>query len=124
MKLYRSCYWEWVASNSSLRECWCLLHHWTSDWMCSWIQDKTSSSCKHPVLCKCDCMGHFNARMANFIPSLFQGIWWGLIIGVFVQTVTLIVITARTNWNKEVRRIPTAGSCWILSCFKSGLCLK
>lgn len=30
------------------------------------------------------------------------GIWWGLIIGVFVQTVTLIVLTARTNWNKEV----------------------
>ncbi|CAL9088519.1 unnamed protein product [Musa textilis] len=30
------------------------------------------------------------------------GIWWGLIIGVFVQTVTLIVITARTNWNDEV----------------------
>ncbi|XP_020086174.1 protein DETOXIFICATION 41 [Ananas comosus] len=32
------------------------------------------------------------------------GIWWGLIIGVFVQTVTLIIITARTNWNKEVEK--------------------
>ncbi|CAA7408894.1 unnamed protein product [Spirodela intermedia] len=30
------------------------------------------------------------------------GIWWGMIIGVFVQTATLIVITARTNWNREV----------------------
>ncbi|KAG6509259.1 protein DETOXIFICATION 41-like [Zingiber officinale] len=30
------------------------------------------------------------------------GIWWGLIIGVFVQTVSLIVLTARTNWNREV----------------------
>ncbi|XP_073107723.1 protein DETOXIFICATION 41 isoform X2 [Elaeis guineensis] len=30
------------------------------------------------------------------------GIWWGLILGVSVQTVTLIVLTARTNWNKEV----------------------
>ncbi|KAJ8513077.1 hypothetical protein OPV22_003511 [Ensete ventricosum] len=30
------------------------------------------------------------------------GIWWGLIIGVFVQTLALIVITARTNWNDEV----------------------
>ncbi|KAG1348185.1 protein DETOXIFICATION 41 [Cocos nucifera] len=30
------------------------------------------------------------------------GIWWGLILGVFVQTVTLIVLTVRTNWNKEV----------------------
>ncbi|KAG6509261.1 hypothetical protein ZIOFF_034654 [Zingiber officinale] len=30
------------------------------------------------------------------------GIWWGLIIGVFVQTVSLIVLTVRTNWNREV----------------------
>ncbi|KAM1016338.1 hypothetical protein ACFX15_045190 [Malus domestica] len=30
------------------------------------------------------------------------GIWWGMIIGVFLQTVTLIVLTARTNWNSEV----------------------
>ncbi|KAJ3685838.1 hypothetical protein LUZ61_015002 [Rhynchospora tenuis] len=32
------------------------------------------------------------------------GIWWGLIIGVFVQTVTLIILTARTNWDKEVEK--------------------
>ncbi|KAJ3672393.1 hypothetical protein LUZ60_007114 [Juncus effusus] len=32
------------------------------------------------------------------------GIWWGLIIGVFIQTVTLIVLTVRTNWNKEVEK--------------------
>ncbi|WOL07890.1 protein DETOXIFICATION 41-like [Canna indica] len=32
------------------------------------------------------------------------GIWWGLIIGVFVQTLTLIILTARTNWNKEVEK--------------------
>ncbi|XP_073005472.1 protein DETOXIFICATION 41 [Typha latifolia] len=30
------------------------------------------------------------------------GIWWGLIIGVFIQTVILIIITARTNWDTEV----------------------
>ncbi|KAJ0112009.1 hypothetical protein Patl1_02474 [Pistacia atlantica] len=30
------------------------------------------------------------------------GIWWGLIIGVLLQTVTLIILTARTNWNAEV----------------------
>ncbi|XP_050364675.1 protein DETOXIFICATION 41-like [Argentina anserina] len=30
------------------------------------------------------------------------GIWWGMIIGVFLQTVTLIVLTARTNWEAEV----------------------
>ena len=33
---------------------------------------------------------------------VIQGIWWGLIIGVAVQTVALIVITARTNWDSEV----------------------
>ncbi|XP_044502689.1 protein DETOXIFICATION 41-like [Mangifera indica] len=30
------------------------------------------------------------------------GIWWGLIIGVLFQTLTLIIITARTNWDAEV----------------------
>ncbi|KAL5540151.1 hypothetical protein UlMin_044030 [Ulmus minor] len=30
------------------------------------------------------------------------GIWWGMIIGVFCQTVTLIILTARTNWDAEV----------------------
>ncbi|KAL6214950.1 hypothetical protein ACLB2K_014382 [Fragaria x ananassa] len=30
------------------------------------------------------------------------GIWWGMVIGVFLQTVTLIVLTARTNWDAEV----------------------
>lgn len=32
------------------------------------------------------------------------GIWWGLIIGVAVQTASLIVITARTNWDSEVEK--------------------
>ncbi|KAG5566486.1 hypothetical protein RHGRI_002144 [Rhododendron griersonianum] len=30
------------------------------------------------------------------------GLWWGMIIGVLLQTATLIFITARTNWNSEV----------------------
>ncbi|KAF7119555.1 hypothetical protein RHSIM_Rhsim13G0195900 [Rhododendron simsii] len=30
------------------------------------------------------------------------GIWWGMILGVVLQTATLIFITARTNWNAEV----------------------
>ncbi|XP_045829571.1 protein DETOXIFICATION 41 [Trifolium pratense] len=30
------------------------------------------------------------------------GIWWGLILGVLIQTVTLIILTARTNWEAEV----------------------
>ncbi|KAJ0963212.1 hypothetical protein J5N97_028334 [Dioscorea zingiberensis] len=32
------------------------------------------------------------------------GIWWGLILGVFVQSFTLTIITIRTNWNKEVQK--------------------
>ncbi|XP_022751950.1 protein DETOXIFICATION 41-like [Durio zibethinus] len=32
------------------------------------------------------------------------GIWWGMIIGVVLQTATLIILTARTNWNKEVEK--------------------
>ncbi|VVB06217.1 unnamed protein product [Arabis nemorensis] len=30
------------------------------------------------------------------------GIWWGMIAGVILQTLTLIVLTLRTNWNSEV----------------------
>ncbi|XP_059642462.1 protein DETOXIFICATION 41-like [Cornus florida] len=32
------------------------------------------------------------------------GIWWGMIVGVLLQTVTLIILTARTNWNTEVAK--------------------
>lgn len=34
--------------------------------------------------------------------SNFQGIWWGMITGVLLQTITLNILTARTNWNAEV----------------------
>ncbi|GMP51909.1 hypothetical protein CsSME_00017953 [Camellia sinensis var. sinensis] len=30
------------------------------------------------------------------------GIWWGMIIGVLLQTIALLIITARTNWDAEV----------------------
>ncbi|XP_014502934.1 protein DETOXIFICATION 41-like [Vigna radiata var. radiata] len=33
-----------------------------------------------------------------------DGIWWGMILGVLIQTVTLIVLTARTNWQAEVEK--------------------
>ncbi|KAL5540152.1 hypothetical protein UlMin_044031 [Ulmus minor] len=32
------------------------------------------------------------------------GIWWGMIIGVLLQTLCLLFITARTNWNSEVTK--------------------
>ncbi|KAF2291880.1 hypothetical protein GH714_035976 [Hevea brasiliensis] len=32
------------------------------------------------------------------------GIWWGIIIGVVFQTITLIILTSRTNWNAEVEK--------------------
>ncbi|KAF7815681.1 protein DETOXIFICATION 41-like [Senna tora] len=30
------------------------------------------------------------------------GMWWGMIAGIFIQTVTLIILTIRTNWEAEV----------------------
>lgn len=39
----------------------------------------------------------------GFKTSLSEaGIWWGMIIGVLLQTITLLIITARTNWEAEV----------------------
>ncbi|KAK7841384.1 protein detoxification 41 [Quercus suber] len=32
------------------------------------------------------------------------GIWWGMIIGVLLQTATLVILTARTNWTAEVQK--------------------
>ncbi|KAI4308148.1 hypothetical protein L6164_031252 [Bauhinia variegata] len=32
------------------------------------------------------------------------GIWWGMVIGVLIQTITLVILTARTNWNAEVEK--------------------
>ncbi|OIT37558.1 PREDICTED: protein DETOXIFICATION 41 isoform X1 [Nicotiana attenuata] len=33
-----------------------------------------------------------------------EGIWWGMIAGVILQTFTLSILTARTNWNTEVAK--------------------
>ncbi|KAG2390941.1 Protein DETOXIFICATION 41 [Vigna angularis] len=38
------------------------------------------------------------------ILSGVDGIWWGMILGVLIQTATLIVLTARTNWQAEVEK--------------------
>ncbi|KAK3014264.1 hypothetical protein RJ639_010266 [Escallonia herrerae] len=32
------------------------------------------------------------------------GIWWGMIVGVLLQTITLIILTSRTDWNLEVTK--------------------
>ncbi|XP_048226769.1 protein DETOXIFICATION 41 isoform X2 [Ricinus communis] len=41
----------------------------------------------------------------GFLTSLgVAGIWWGIIIGVLFQTVALIIITSRTNWDAEVEK--------------------
>ncbi|KAJ9146558.1 hypothetical protein P3X46_028807 [Hevea brasiliensis] len=32
------------------------------------------------------------------------GIWWGIVIGVICQTITLIILTSRTNWDAEVEK--------------------
>ncbi|KAK5802162.1 Protein TRANSPARENT TESTA 12 -like protein [Gossypium arboreum] len=33
-----------------------------------------------------------------------EGIWWGMVVGVLLQTITLIILTARTNWDLEVEK--------------------
>ncbi|KAI6697105.1 hypothetical protein NL676_017224 [Syzygium grande] len=35
------------------------------------------------------------------------GIWWGMIVGVLLQTAALIILTARTNWTAEVEKAVT-----------------
>lgn len=35
------------------------------------------------------------------------GIWWGMIVGVLLQTGALIILTARTNWTAEVEKAAT-----------------
>ncbi|XP_058071529.1 protein DETOXIFICATION 41-like [Magnolia sinica] len=41
--------------------------------------------------------------VVGFKTSLREaGIWWGMIFGVLLQTIALIFLTVRTNWNKEV----------------------
>ncbi|CAN4094268.1 unnamed protein product [Withania somnifera] len=32
------------------------------------------------------------------------GIWWGMIVGVILQTFSLFILTVRTNWNTEVEK--------------------
>ncbi|KAK3004355.1 hypothetical protein RJ639_018141 [Escallonia herrerae] len=32
------------------------------------------------------------------------GIWWGMIVGVLLQTLALFILTVRTNWNTEVAK--------------------
>lgn len=46
--------------------------------------------------------------------NVLQGIWWGMIIGVALQTVTLIILTMRTNWNKEVINLYIPVPCSLL----------
>lgn len=33
---------------------------------------------------------------------ILQGIWIGMLFGTFVQTIVLIIITLKTDWNKQV----------------------
>uniref|UniRef100_A0A0C9RWW2 Protein DETOXIFICATION n=1 Tax=Wollemia nobilis TaxID=56998 RepID=A0A0C9RWW2_9CONI len=50
------------------------------------------------------CIGLPIGAVLGFKTSLgVKGIWWGMIAGVALQTLALIVITSRTNWNKEVQ---------------------
>lgn len=36
-----------------------------------------------------------------------QGVWIGMLIGTFIQTIILLIITKRTDWDKQVLLIPS-----------------
>ncbi|CAL9013272.1 unnamed protein product [Prunus brigantina] len=55
-------------------------------------------TCYYVIGLPIGCVLGFKANMG------VAGIWWGMIIGVFLQTVTLIILTARTNWDAEVEK--------------------
>nr|XP_004252047.1 protein DETOXIFICATION 41 isoform X1 [Solanum lycopersicum] len=51
------------------------------------------------------CIGLPIGCILGFKTSLqAAGIWWGMIVGVVLQTVSLFILTARTNWNTEVAK--------------------
>jgi hypothetical protein len=45
----------------------------------------------------------FNGIKNNIGLDFEQGLWFGLLNGLVVQTILLICITLCTNWNKELR---------------------
>ncbi|KAK7320440.1 hypothetical protein VNO77_29911 [Canavalia gladiata] len=58
-------------------------------------------------LCKLACYYIIDLTVGcvGFKTSLgVTGIWWRMILGVLAQTITLIIVTARTNWDAEVEK--------------------
>ncbi|KAF9621542.1 hypothetical protein IFM89_022769 [Coptis chinensis] len=47
-------------------------------------------------------LGYGIAFMTNFGVS---GIWWGVILGFLLQTITLVILAIRINWNKESEKL-------------------
>jgi Na+-driven multidrug efflux pump len=43
--------------------------------------------------------------------TFLQGIWIGMIIGTCLQTLILVFIVYKTNWNKEVSNLLTLPDC-------------
>ncbi|KAK3423624.1 hypothetical protein EUGRSUZ_F00271 [Eucalyptus grandis] len=43
--------------------------------------------------------------LAYFLSMQVKGVWLGMLFGTFVQTVVLIIITCKTDWDKQVRWI-------------------
>jgi hypothetical protein len=43
--------------------------------------------------------------------TFLQGIWIGMIIGTCLQTLILVYIVYKTNWNKEVSTLLTLPDC-------------
>lgn len=105
----RCCCGRRVASFGSLYKLVLLLLSWTPSWFSSWIQNKFT--CTGTAFKTWEIYSD-NHQIQNILKhcrsndyELPQGIWMGMIFGTFLQTLILVYIICKTNWNKEVSSI-------------------
>ncbi|KAI6687719.1 hypothetical protein NL676_024547 [Syzygium grande] len=53
--------------------------------------------------------------LAYFLSMQVKGVWVGMLFGTFVQTVVLIVITYKTDWDKQVSLAQTRVNKWFVA---------
>ncbi|KAF9593427.1 hypothetical protein IFM89_022893 [Coptis chinensis] len=52
--------------------------------------------------------------LRNFSSMNFQGIWIGMISGVAIQTLVLVFMTWRTDWESQVEKASARLNRWLL----------
>ncbi|KAL3733212.1 hypothetical protein ACJRO7_022697 [Eucalyptus globulus] len=53
--------------------------------------------------------------LAYFLSMQVKGVWLGMLFGTFVQTVVLIIITCKTDWDKQVSQARTRINKWLVA---------